>query len=107
MSFNEFRLLEKEWGIRISDEMGISAFCVIMKGNQIITNFKRPIYQTLDWTKLIWKWCKNLKILKSCIGRFVICLKCVILIIDAWKEYIKKSDGMVILFLYSEFNVKM
>ena len=29
------------------------------------------------------------------------CLKCEILIIDTWDEYIKKSDGMVILFFYN------
>ena len=44
---------------------------------------------------------------KSCIGRFVICLKCEVLIIDTWNEYIKKSNGMVNLFFYSEFNVRM
>ena len=37
----------------------------------------------------------------------VICLKRDILIIDPWNEYIKKSDGMVNLFFYSEFNVRM
>ena len=35
---------------------------------------------------------------KACIGPFVICLKCDILIIDTWNEYIRKSDGMVNLF---------
>ena len=30
-----------------------------------------------------------------------------ILIIDNWNGYIKKSDGMVNLFFYSEFNVRM
>ena len=37
----------------------------------------------------------------------MICLKYEILIIDTWNEYIKKSDGMVILFFYSKFNVSM
>ena len=32
---------------------------------------------------------------------------CDILIIDTQNEYIKKSNGMVILFFYSEFNVRM
>ena len=44
---------------------------------------------------------------KSCTGWFLICLKCEILIIDTWNEYIKKSDGMVNLFFYSEFNVRI
>ena len=44
---------------------------------------------------------------KPCIGRFEICLKCEILIIDTWNEYINKSDGMVNLFFYGEFNVGM
>ena len=43
---------------------------------------------------------------KSCIGQIVIWLKCEILIIDTWNEYIKKSDGMVNLFFYYEFNFK-
>ena len=34
-------------------------------------------------------------------------MKCEILIIDTWNEYIKKSAGMVNLFFYSEFNVRM
>ena len=34
------------------------------------------------------------------------CLKCEILIIDTWNEYIRKSDGMVILFFYSEFKCR-
>ena len=44
---------------------------------------------------------------KSCIGRFVICLKCEILIIDTWNDYIKKNDGMVNLFFDRKFNVRM
>ena len=36
-----------------------------------------------------------------------ICLKCDILVIDTWNEYINKSDRMVNLFFYSEFNVRM
>ena len=36
----------------------------------------------------------------------MISLKCEILIIDTWNEYIKKSDELVILFFCSEFNVK-
>ena len=56
--------------------------------------------------------CENdVKLLKfkisPVIGRFVICFKCEILIIDTWNEYIKKSDGMVNLLFYSEFNVSM
>ena len=43
----------------------------------------------------------------SDIGQFDICLKCEILIIDIWNEYIKKSDGTVILLFYSEFNIRM
>ena len=52
---------------------------------------------------------KLLKFLKekSSIGRFVICLKCEVLIIDTWNGYIKKSDGMINLFFYSEFNIRM
>ena len=34
----------------------------------------------------------------TCIDRFAVCLKCEILIIDTWSEYIKKSDGVVICF---------
>ena len=37
----------------------------------------------------------------------MIFLKCDILIIDTWNEYIKKIDGMVNLFFYSEFNDRM
>ena len=44
---------------------------------------------------------------KSCIGQFVIRLKCEILIIDTCNEYIKKSDGMVKLLFYGKFNVRM
>ena len=44
---------------------------------------------------------------KSRIGRFLICLKCEILLIDPWNEYIKKIDRIVILFFYSESNVWM
>ena len=43
----------------------------------------------------------------ACIGRFMIRLKCEILIIDTWNEYIKKSDGMVNLFFYRKFNVRV
>ena len=35
---------------------------------------------------------------KSCIGQSVICLKCEILIIDTWNEYIEKGDRIVNLF---------
>ena len=37
----------------------------------------------------------------------MICLKCEILIIDTRNEYTKKSDRMVNLFFYREFNVRM
>ena len=37
----------------------------------------------------------------------MICLKCEILIIDSRNEYIKKGDGMVNLFIYYKFNVRM
>ena len=51
---------------------------------------------------------KLLEILeKFCIGRFVVCLKCEILIIDTWNEYIKKSDEMVNLLFCRKFNVRM
>ena len=35
------------------------------------------------------------------------CSKCEILITDKWNECIKKSDGMVHLFLYRKFIVRM
>ena len=44
---------------------------------------------------------------KSCIGQFLICSKYEILIIDTWNENIKKSDGIVKLFFYSNFNISM
>ena len=44
---------------------------------------------------------------KFCIGRFVIYLKCEILIINNWNKCIKKSDGMVNLFFYRKFNVRI
>ena len=44
---------------------------------------------------------------KACIGRFMIFLKCEILIIDTWNEYIKKSYEMVNLFFCRKFNVRM
>ena len=51
-------------------------------------------------SNLIWKWWKTLKIYeKAC--------KCEILIIDTWNENIKKNDGMVNLFFYHKFNVRM
>ena len=34
-------------------------------------------------------------------------LKCEVLINDTRNEYIKKSDGMVNLFFYGEFSVRM
>ena len=37
----------------------------------------------------------------------MICLKCDVLIFDTSNEYMKKSDGLVNLFFYSEFNVTM
>ena len=37
----------------------------------------------------------------------MICLECKILIIGAGNEYIKKSNGIVNLFFYSEFNVRI
>ena len=37
----------------------------------------------------------------------MVCLKCEILIIDILNEYIKKSDGMVNLFFYGKFNVRV
>ena len=56
----------------------------------------------------MWKWCKTLKIYeKPFIGQCVICLKREILIIDTWNEYIKKSDGIVNLFLYCDSNIRM
>ena len=44
--------------------------------------------------------------MKTCIGQFVIFLKCEILIIDTWNEYIKKNDEMVNLFFacYLKFS---
>ena len=36
---------------------------------------------------------------------YVIRLKCEILIIDTWNEYIKKNDRMVNLFFYLKFNL--
>ena len=72
---------------------------VIMKGVPVITNFKRSFYQTFNQTNLLWNWCKTFKLYeKSGVGWFVIFLKCDILIIDTWNEYIKKSDGIVNLF---------
>ena len=50
---------------------------------------------------------KLLKFKRSPIGQFVICLKFEILINDIWNEYINKSDGMINLFFYSKFNVRM
>ena len=47
------------------------------------------------------------KFKKFCKGQFVICLKCEILIIDTWNEYTTKSDGVVNLFFYPKFNVRM
>ena len=61
-----------------------------------------------NWTYLMWKWGKTYKISEmSWVGRFVICLKCEILITDTWNKYIKKSEGMVNLFFYCKFNVNM
>ena len=37
----------------------------------------------------------------------MICLKRKILVIDTGNEYIKKSNGMINLLFYSEFNVRM
>ena len=34
-------------------------------------------------------------------------LECEIYTIDTWNEYIKKSNGMVNLFFYRKFNVRM
>ena len=50
----------------------------------------------------------NVKLLKfkRSIGRFVVCLQCEILINDTWNSF-KKSDGMVNLFFYHKFNVRM
>ena len=42
---------------------------------------------------------------KSRIGSFAICLKCEILIIDTWNEFIKEGNGMVNLFFDSKFNI--
>ena len=90
------------------NKIGFNVFYVITKGVSIVTNLKRPIYQTLNSSNLMWKWFKTLNIYKmSCIGWFVICLKCEILIIDTLNEYIKKSDGMVSLFFCNEFNGRM
>ena len=44
---------------------------------------------------------------KFCIGRFVISLKCEILIIDTGNEYINRGKRMVQLFFYRKFNVRM
>ena len=46
----------------------------------------------------------NLSKFKSCIGQFVISLKCEALIIDTWNKYMKISDGMVNLFFNRIFN---
>ena len=43
----------------------------------------------------VWFWMNS-----SCIVRFVISLKCKILIIDTWNEYMKNSHGMVNLFFF-------
>ena len=50
---------------------------------------------------------KLLNLREGLIDQFVKCLKCDILIIDAWKEYIKKSDEIVNLFFFCKFNVRM
>ena len=34
-------------------------------------------------------------------------VKCEILIIDTWNQYINKRDGIINLSFYSEFNVRM
>ena len=44
---------------------------------------------------------------KVCLSQFVTYLKCEILIVDTWIEYIKKSNGMVNLFFFRKFNVRM
>ena len=44
---------------------------------------------------------------KTCIGHFVIFLKCKILIIDTWNEYIKKSDWMVNLSFFFIVNLML
>ena len=44
--FNDF--IGYKWRIGIFNEIGFNVFYVIMKRVPIITNFKRPIYQTFD-----------------------------------------------------------
>ena len=44
--FNDF--IDYEWLICIFDKIRFNAFYVIMKRVPIITNFKRPIYQTVN-----------------------------------------------------------
>ena len=44
---------------------------------------------------------------KACKDQFVICVKCEILIIDTWNEYIKKRNGMLNLFFCRKFNIRM
>ena len=56
----------------------------------------QEIFQMIRNWIFIWKMIFNFE-----------CLKCEILIIDTWNEYTKKSDGMVDLFLYRKFNVRM
>ena len=50
---------------------------------------------------------KLLKFKRSPVWVDLWCLKCEILIIDTWNEYVKKSNGMVNLLFYCKFNVMM
>ena len=74
---------------------------VIVERFPVVTNLELPTYETLN---VVGKQCKTQN---SNIAQFVVCLKCEILILDAWNEYIKENDGIVNLFFYRTFNVRM
>ena len=83
----------------------------LLKVVPVITDFKRPIYQTFNSTNLIWKWWRTLKFKRSPVW------------VDLW--YVSNvrfwllipemntsrnamiCDGMVNLFFYHKFNDTM
>ena len=59
----------------------------------------------LQLLPFLWKWYESLKIQeKSCIGQFVICFMCEVLIIDTWNEYINEMFACPLFKELKKFN---
>ena len=121
MSFNWFWLLENLWSryflMTLSIKNSGYAFLIrldlmfsmsLWKEFQVLQILNNLSIKHLIKLILFENGVKVLKFKgKSYIGRFVICLKCDNLVIDIWKEYIKKNDVMASYFFYCKFNVRM